>query len=54
MLLELLALEIAAEQVARAELANAEIVEGARALERRKASELLPPYFQLRAPRRQT
>jgi hypothetical protein len=53
-LLELLALEIAAEQVTRAELADAEIVEGARTLERRKAPELLPSYFQLRAPRRQT
>jgi hypothetical protein len=54
MLLELLALEVAAQQVARAELANPEIVDRARPLERRQAAELLPPYFQFRAPRRQT
>jgi hypothetical protein len=54
MLLELLALEVAAQQVARPELADAEVVEGARPLERRQASELLSPYFQFRAPRRQT
>jgi hypothetical protein len=53
-LLELLPLEVAAQQVTGAELADAEVVEGARSLERRQASELLPPYFQLRAPRRQT
>jgi hypothetical protein len=52
--LKLLGLELAAEQVAGSELPDPEIVEGARPLERRQGSELLTPYLQFRAPRRQT
>jgi hypothetical protein len=53
-LVELGALEVAAEQVAGAELADAKVVDGRRPVEGRQGAELLAPYFQFRAPRRQT
>ena len=54
MLLELGALEVAAEQVAGAELTDAKVVDRGRSVEGRQSAELLAPYFQFRAPRRQT
>jgi hypothetical protein len=53
-LLELGALEVAPEEVAGADLADPEVVDRGRPVEGREGAKLLAPYFQFRAPRRQT
>ncbi len=54
MLLELRSVEVASKEVTSADLPDAEVVDGRRPVEGREGAELLAPYFQFRAPRRQT